>query len=52
MLYSIYFVVHLHGKFTLCGELVVQIFRAKRLANLALFSYPCVRNSYVYFDTI
>jgi len=49
MLYSIDFVVHLCGKFALCEELVVQILKVKILANLTLFSYPCVRNSYVHF---
>ena len=52
MLYSVDFVVHLYGKFALREELVIQIIRAKRLANLALFIYPCVRNSYVSFGTV
>ena len=68
MLYCVDFIVYLHGKFALCEELVVhytfmvsslcvrnwlyKFFRAKRLANLALFSYPCVRNSYVSFGTV
>jgi len=52
MLYSVGFIIYLHGKFSLHEELVIQIFITKRLANLALFSYPCVRNSYVSFGTI
>jgi len=52
MLYSVDFVVHLCGKCALHEELVIQIFRRKRLATIALFSYPCVRNSCMYFGTI
>ena len=68
MLYNVDSIVYLHGKFSLHEELVIhytfmvsllcvrnllyKFFRAKRLANLALFSYPCVRNSYVFFSTI
>ena len=55
MLYSVDFVVHLRGKFALHEELVVQNFKSKKIGQsstmcvLALFSYPCVRNSYVHF---
>ena len=52
MLYSVDFVVHLHGKFALHEKLIVQIFREKILANLSLFNYPCVGKSYVYFGIV
>jgi len=29
VLYSVDFVVHLHGRFALCEELIVQIFKEK-----------------------
>jgi len=64
VLYSVDFIVYLCGKFALHEELIlytfmvillyvrnlfVQTFRAKRLINLALFSYPYTRNSYMHF---
>ena len=52
MLYNVDFIVYLCGKFALREALIIQIFRAIRLVNLALFSYPCVKNSYVSFGTV
>jgi len=68
MLYSVDSIVYLRGKFALHEELIVhytfmvsslcvrnllyKFFRAKRLTNLALFSYPCVRNSCVFWHCL